>query len=103
MKPNGFCTQLSALGLASIFGLACATPPLSAAPAPLLNDPVDISADFQNFANTLFLADKLASFDPATASGKLTFQCSVLVTKHTFDNTLARKVTRTLRDYAAKK
>lgn len=89
MKSNGFYTQLSALGLASILGLASVTSPLSAAPAPLLNDPVDISADFQNFANTLFLADKLASFDPATASGKLTFQRAVFVTKHAFDNTLS--------------
>jgi alpha-D-xyloside xylohydrolase len=88
MKPNLSCTQLSALGLAGFLTLAGGFQPLPAAPAPLLNDPVDISADFQNFANTLFLADKLASFDPASASGKLTFQRSVLVTKHAFDNTL---------------
>jgi alpha-D-xyloside xylohydrolase len=89
MKPKLNRTQLLSFGLAVIATLTSAFPPLSAAPAPLLNDPVDVSADFQNFANTLFLADKLASFDPATASGKLTFQRSVLVTKHAFDNTLS--------------
>jgi alpha-D-xyloside xylohydrolase len=91
MKTNLNCTQLSAIGLAVIVISGGGFHPLWAAPAhaPLLNDPMDISADFQNFANTLFLADQLVSFDPASASGKLTFQRSVLVTKHAFDNTLS--------------
>jgi hypothetical protein len=89
MKPNLHCPQFSALGLASILTLAGAGQPLCAAPAPLLNDPVDISPDFQDFANTLFLADKLVSFDAATATGKLSYKRSALVTKHAFDNTLS--------------
>lgn len=89
MKPNLYCPQLSALGLASVLTLYSGLHLLSAAPAPLLNDPVDVSADFQDFANTLFLADKLVSFDAATASGKLSYKRSVLVTKHAFDNTLS--------------
>ena len=73
MKPNLFWPQLSALGLASFLALAGGSQPVSAAPAPLLNDPVDVSADFQNFANTLFLADKLAKFwkSALTSTGSL--------------------------------
>jgi hypothetical protein len=55
--------QLLAPGLAAVVTLVSGWQPLVA--APLLNDPVDVSADFQNFANTLFLAVKLATFDHA--------------------------------------
>ena len=56
--------------------IACATLQLAAAnpQPPLLNDPVDISGDFRDFSNIYFLADKVAEFDPATASGKITYQ-----------------------------
>ena len=55
--------------------IACAALRLAANPTlPLLNDPVDISGDFRDFSDTYFLADKLAEFDPATASGKITYQ-----------------------------
>jgi len=89
MKRNLCRPHFPALGLATIVTLAGGFHPLLAAPAPLLNDPVDVCTDFQNFANTLFLADKLVSFDPATGSGKLSYKRSVLVTKHAFDNTLS--------------
>ena len=39
--------------------LAAANPPR------LLNDPVDISSDFHDFANIYYLADTLGGFDPA--------------------------------------
>ena len=64
--------------------LAAANPTL-----PLLNDPVDISGDFRDFSDTYFLADKLADFDPATASGKITYQRSQYFTRQAFDNMLA--------------
>ncbi|MGA9777593.1 MAG: hypothetical protein WBS33_04915 [Verrucomicrobiia bacterium] len=51
------------------------SPKLAAANPPrLLNDPVDISGDFHNFANLYYLADKLAEFDPATGKGEITYQ-----------------------------
>jgi alpha-D-xyloside xylohydrolase len=37
----------------------------------LLNDILDISADFHEYRNTYFLADKLTGFDPATGAGTL--------------------------------
>jgi alpha-D-xyloside xylohydrolase len=56
---------------------------------PLLNEPVDISGDFRDFTNLYYLADKLASFDPATASGKITWQRAAYSTRQAFDNMLA--------------
>jgi alpha-D-xyloside xylohydrolase len=56
---------------------------------PLLNDPVDISGDFRDFSDLYYLADRLAEFDPATASGKITYQRSQYFTRLAFDNMLA--------------
>ncbi|HVZ81480.1 MAG TPA: alpha-xylosidase [bacterium] len=40
-------------------------------PYPLLNHPVDISKDFSNLENTLFLPEKLGAFDTAKAKGNV--------------------------------
>ncbi len=40
-------------------------------PIPLLNHPVDVSRDFSNMENTLFLPEKLSAFDPSKAEGKV--------------------------------
>ena len=56
---------------------------------PLLNDIVDISADFHEFTNTYFFADSLASFDPSTASGSLVWQRNQWFTRIAFNNMLA--------------
>ncbi len=68
-----------------------ATDRLSAAnPAlPLLNEPIDVSGDFRDFSNLYYLADKLADFDPATGSGKITYQRAEYFTRQAFDNMLA--------------
>jgi alpha-D-xyloside xylohydrolase len=36
----------------------------------LLNEPVDLSPNFQDYLNTYFLADSLVSFDPETGQGQ---------------------------------
>ena len=56
---------------------------------PLLNDPVDVSADFRDFSDLYYLADQLADFDPATGSGKITWQRAEYFTRQAFDNMLA--------------
>jgi alpha-D-xyloside xylohydrolase len=56
---------------------------------PLLNDPVDVSGDFRDLANTYYLADKLADFDPATHSGRIRYQRAQYFTRQAFDNMLA--------------
>jgi alpha-D-xyloside xylohydrolase len=55
-------------------------------PPGLLSDVVDISPDFHDFTNTFFLADKLASFDPATGAGAISWRRNQLVPRIAFDN-----------------
>ncbi|MFT3679248.1 MAG: alpha-xylosidase [Ferruginibacter sp.] len=55
----------------------------------LVNEPVDVSPDFRNFANTSFIADSLASFDPASVSGTLQWQRNRYTRRMAFDNELA--------------
>jgi alpha-D-xyloside xylohydrolase len=42
--------------------------------APILSDLVDVSTDFNDYANAYYVADALAGFDPTTASGTITWQ-----------------------------
>jgi len=60
-----------------------------AADQALLNEPIDVSGDFRNFANTYFLADKLADFNPATGEGTIEWQRAQYYTRQAFDNMLA--------------
>jgi alpha-D-xyloside xylohydrolase len=55
-------------------------------PPVLLSDLVDISRDFRDYANTYFLADHLAAFDPNTHTGTLVWQRNQLVPRIAFDN-----------------
>jgi alpha-D-xyloside xylohydrolase len=55
----------------------------------LLNEPVDISADFRNFSNTYYLADSLSLFDPETGKGEITYHRNEYFTRQAFNNMLA--------------
>ena len=72
-------------GLGAIFAAALCTRAANP-PQPLLNDPVDISGDFHDFSDTYFLADKVASFDPAAGTGTITYQRARYSTRQAFDN-----------------
>lgn len=52
----------------------------------LLNDPVDVTSDFHDYANTYFLADHLDSFDPATGRGAITWRRHNLYPRIAFNN-----------------
>jgi alpha-D-xyloside xylohydrolase len=54
----------------------------------LMNEPIDISGDFHDFTNTYYLADSLASFDPATGQGTLVYRRYEYVSRLAFDNIL---------------
>jgi alpha-D-xyloside xylohydrolase len=71
--------------------LMCAVFPILASnpTPPLLNDPVDISGDFRDFADFYYLADRVEQFDPATHAGSLTFQRAQYAVRHAFNNDLA--------------
>jgi alpha-D-xyloside xylohydrolase len=58
-------------------------------PPPLLSDLVDISRDFADYTNGYFLADHLASFDPATASGALVWQRNQRSPRIAFSNMIS--------------
>lgn len=51
----------------------------------MLGESVDVSADFRDFQNTYFLADKLASFDGASAQGKISWKRSSIYTRQAFN------------------
>jgi len=55
----------------------------------LLNEPIDISADFRNFANTYYIADSLAAFDPSSGKGIIKYRRYEYVSRQAFNNMLA--------------
>lgn len=54
----------------------------------ILNEMIDISADFRSFVNTYYCADKLVDFDPAAGRGKLCYLRHAYTTRQAFDNML---------------
>lgn len=54
----------------------------------LLNEPVDISADFRSFTNTYYCADRLAGFDPASGRGTIRYRRHNVATRQAFNNML---------------
>jgi alpha-D-xyloside xylohydrolase len=54
----------------------------------LVNEPVDISQDFRDFANTIFFADSLAAFNPETGEGKIKWTRHEPFSAHNFDNSM---------------
>ncbi|MDP4265533.1 MAG: alpha-xylosidase, partial [Bacteroidota bacterium] len=55
----------------------------------LLNEPVDISPDFRNFANTYFIADSVVSFNASSGTGTIQWQRNRYFRRMAFDNELA--------------
>ena len=58
----------------------------------VLNEPPDISKDFEDFRNTYYLADELASFDPESGKGSLRYLGHNYATRQAFDNMLSKLV-----------
>ncbi len=58
----------------------------------VLNEPPDISKDFEDYRNTYFLADSLASFNPETGKGAIKYVRHNFATRQAFNNMLSRLV-----------
>jgi len=54
--------------------------------ADVLNAPVDVSKDFENYLNTFYFADELTSFDPATGKGTVKYLRYNYKTRLAFNN-----------------
>jgi alpha-D-xyloside xylohydrolase len=55
-------------------------------PPPLLSDLVDVSRDFRDYANAYYVADTLAHFDAASATGEVAWKRHHLYPRLAFDN-----------------
>ena len=69
--------------------LAAIVSPVQAASERLLNEPVDVSGDFRDFANLYYVANQLTDFDPATHTGKIAYQRSKYFTGMSFNHMVA--------------
>src|SRR6188508_2791617 len=58
--------------------------------ADVLNAPIDISKDFQNYQNTFYFADELTSFDSATGKGTIKYLRYNYQTRQAFNNIMMR-------------
>ncbi|PKD21673.1 alpha-glucosidase [Salegentibacter salinarum] len=58
--------------------------------ADVLNAPIDVSKDFEDYANTFYFADELASFDPETGKGTVKYRRYNFQTSQAFNNMLMK-------------
>jgi alpha-D-xyloside xylohydrolase len=79
---------LSAAVALYFFGTQQATAQLQNAGT--LNEPVDVSKDFENYLNTFYFADELASFNPTTGAGTVKYKRYTYQTRQAFDNMLMK-------------
>lgn len=83
--------QIVSLSLFMGFGLLL-SPKASAQiqNADVLNAPIDISKDFQNYLNTFYFADELTSFDPVTGKGTIKYLRYNYKTRQAFNNMMMK-------------
>ena len=58
--------------------------------AGVLNEPIDISKDFENYMNTFYFADELTEFNPTTGKGKIKYLRYNYQTRQAFNNMLVK-------------
>lgn len=58
--------------------------------ADVLNAPLDISKDFQNYQNTFYFADELTNFDPQTGKGTVKYLRYNYKTRQAFNNMMMK-------------
>lgn len=81
MKKNFFAIAL----LLCLCGSAWAQPRVSDATPYLMNQPLDMSADFRDLSNTMFFADHLKSFDARAGEGLVNWKRGQLAPRQAFN------------------
>ncbi|QEE50866.1 alpha-xylosidase [Flavobacterium alkalisoli] len=69
--------------------------------AAVLNAPVDVSTDFENYANTFYFADELVSFDPKTGKGTVKYTRYNYKTRQAFNNMMMKPDTVAANEFPA--
>lgn len=69
----------------SACGPLAAQPPVNDGTSYLMNQPVDMSADFRDLSNTFFFADHLAAFDLRTGEGRVNWKRGQLTPRQAFN------------------
>lgn len=81
MKKDLFAVAL----FLSACGPLAAQPPVNDGTSYLMNQPVDMSADFRDLSNTFFFADHLAAFDLRTGEGRVNWKRGQLTPRQAFN------------------
>ena len=79
--------------LVAIVGIICLGVQTTSAQiqnADVLNAPVDVSKDFENYLNTFYFADELTSFDPVTGKGTVKYTRYEYKTRQAFNNMMMK-------------
>lgn len=71
--------------LLSVWGSSLAQPQVNDGTSYLLNQPLDMSADFRDLSNTMFFADQLSSFDAHSGEGLVNWKRGHLAPRQAFN------------------
>jgi alpha-D-xyloside xylohydrolase len=82
-RPHSSLLLIAVILLAAPVGAQAAS---ANQPPVLLSDLIDVSPDFRDYTNDYFVADSLAGFDPATATGQITWVRHHLYPRIAFNN-----------------
>ena len=82
--------KIASLSLFMGFGLLSPKASAQIQNADVLNAPIDISKDFQNYLNTFYFADELKAFDPATGKGTIKYLRYNYKTRQAFNNMMMK-------------
>lgn len=71
--------------LLTVWGSSLAQPQVNDGTSYLLNQPLDMSADFRDLSNTMFFADQLSSFDAQSGEGLVNWKRGHLAPRQAFN------------------
>lgn len=82
-----YLKTIKRLSLATALALPLGGVAVAQSAQSVLNEPIDLSKDFRDYTNTYFVADSLASFNPATGSGSIKWRRNQYFPAHAFNYT----------------